>query len=561
MRLPRLTPLALTATVALLASGPVAGQTCPGDDGFEDNDDCAATATLTAGTHSALAVKGVANAGGIDADYYQITVPTGQQLTIDAIFTHANGDIDLLLYEGLNCAALTSIGGSATDDESVSATNNTGSPVDYSLWVDPFGSGFDCNDYTLVVTMVNDPCTNPTPDAYEDNDDCPSAQAVVGPNIPALNVQNGDEDYYIITTQPGALTFIDVNFIHNNGDIDIELFDDLACANQVALSQSVSDNETVTFQNQSASPLDVVLHVYGYGTGFGCNDYDIVISTSADPCLVLAEDANEENDDCVSATVATEGTLASQATFIGDPDWIRIDLTDGEMMTADLLFTHANGDLDMALWDGCPGTEIDISQSVDDNEQLLYTNSTGGPISIYLEIYVWQTSTFTCNSYDLSIALDGGVAGMPMCAGDGSVTACPCLNESALGAGEGCLSSLGMGAILQTSGSNSVGADDIAFTITQGRPSQPSMLVQGASLIGTPFKDGVLCTGTPTERVEVVFLDANGEGTTVGSIVTNGNVSPGDTRYYQQWYRDPGGVSPCGTGSNFSGGVMVVYAP
>jgi hypothetical protein len=561
MRIPRLAPLALAATVALLASSTVAAQTCPLDDGFEDNDDCTTTAVLTAGTHSALALKGAAFATGLDADYFQFTVPTGQQLTVDAIFSHAGGDIDLLLYEGLNCATLTSIGGSATDNESVSATNNSGANLDYSLWVDPYGSGFDCNDYTLVVTITSDPCVNPTPDAYEDNDDCVSAQMAAGPSIPSLNVQNGDEDYYIITAAPSALTFIDVNFLHNNGDLDIELFDDLACLNQVSLSQSVSDNETVSFQNVSATPIDVVLHVYGYGSGFGCNDYDIAISTSSDPCLSLAEDGNEENDDCVTATIATEGTISSQATFIGDPDWIQIDLTDGETLTADLLFTHANGDLDMALWEGCPGVEVDVSQSVDDNEQLLYTNTTGGPISVYLEIYVWQTSTFTCNSYDLTIGLDGGVAGVAMCAGDGSVVACPCLNESTPGANEGCKSSLGFGAKLETSGSNSVAADDIAFVISQGRPGQPSMLVQGASLVGIPFKDGVLCTGTPTERVEVVFLDAAGGGTTVTSIVTGGAVAPGDTRYYQQWYRDPGGVSPCGTGSNFTGGVMVVYQP
>ena len=561
MRIPRFTPHTLAVMTALFVSAPASAQTCPGDDGFEENDTCAATAVLAAGTHNGLALKGAAHASGLDADYFQFSVPNGQQLTVDAIFSHAAGDIDILLYEGLNCATLTSIGGSATDNETVSATNNSGSTLDYSLWVDPYGSTFDCNDYTLVVTISNDPCVNPTADAYEDNDTCATAQPAAGPAISALNVQNGDEDFYIITTQPGALTFIDVNFVHNNGDLDIKLFDDLACTNQVAISQSVSDDETVSFQNVSGSPLDVVLHVYGYGSGFGCNDYDIAISVSNDPCAVLAEDSNEENDDCVVATPAPEGTIAAQATFLADPDWFRVDLTDGETLTADLLFTHANGDLDMRLWDGCPGTEIDSSETVSDNEQIVYTNNSGGSASVYLEVYVWQGSTFSCNSYDLSITLDGGIAGLPMCFGDGSAAPCPCVNESVVGAGEGCNSSLGVGAILVTNGSASVAADDISFTVTQARANQPSMLVQGATLIASPFKDGVLCTGNPTERVEVVFTDASGSGTTVSSIVTNGAVSPGNTRYYQQWFRDPGGVSPCGNGSNFSSGVMVVYEP
>jgi hypothetical protein len=156
-----------------------------------------------------------------------------------------------------------------------------------------------------------------------------------------------------------------------------------------------------------------------------------------------------------------------------------------------------------------------------------------------------------------SIEIMPGTVGTASCFGDGTSGPCPCLNESTLGAGEGCNNSLGFGAILSATGSGTVAGDDTVFTMTQGIPNETSMLVQGQNLIAAPFKDGILCMGTPTYRLEPITLDASGTGSSSVSIVTEGNVLPGQTRHYQQWYRNPGGVSPCGSGSNLSNAITV----
>ncbi len=158
-----------------------------------------------------------------------------------------------------------------------------------------------------------------------------------------------------------------------------------------------------------------------------------------------------------------------------------------------------------------------------------------------------------------AILIDRGIRPQDFCLGDGiSAAPCPCSNETPTYRAEGCENSQGHGAYLTARGALEVGADDATFAVYQARPNQPGMLVQGEATTNAPFKDGVLCMGNPTERIEVVFTDADGYAETASNISLEGSVLPFQTRYYQLWYRDPA-LSTCGTGSNFTQGLEVSW--
>ncbi|MCA8980899.1 MAG: hypothetical protein H6831_02865 [Planctomycetes bacterium] len=146
--------------------------------------------------------------------------------------------------------------------------------------------------------------------------------------------------------------------------------------------------------------------------------------------------------------------------------------------------------------------------------------------------------------------------GLVHCPGDGSYGPCPCGNEAPVGSGEGCVNSQGHGGLLTAQGSRVLANADIVFHVSQVRPHRPGVLFQSTWVTNIPFYDGRLCVATPQVRLQVLFADANGEADSTAPIAVVGGLVPGVNWYYQYWYRDPV-LSPCGTGSNLTNGLVI----
>jgi hypothetical protein len=162
--------------------------------------------------------------------------------------------------------------------------------------------------------------------------------------------------------------------------------------------------------------------------------------------------------------------------------------------------------------------------------------------------------------------------GVGFCFGDpGSGTPCPCNNDndgSLVGAGCGS-GSFASGAKLVGSGQASLISDTLRLSTRYLEPNQTGLYFQGDNDLspGIVWGDGLRCAGGALKRIGVRLADANGDSDTSGfpfSISAKvGNLQPGDTKYYQCWYRTVVNP-PCGSGVhdfNTSNGYAITWLP
>ncbi len=143
----------------------------------------------------------------------------------------------------------------------------------------------------------------------------------------------------------------------------------------------------------------------------------------------------------------------------------------------------------------------------------------------------------------------------------GTNVPCPCGNVVLPGAVSGCANSTGVGATLLTSGSAGIAAGDLQLLISGLPEDEPGIFISGLLPAETPFRAGLLCVGGPTLRLEKVpfspggtaYMPAPGHPAVWEQVGAN----PGETHYFQFWYRDSQG--PCGGRANLTNALRVTF--
>ncbi len=345
-----------------------------------------------------------------DEDWYAVRACAGGTLRVTAAFAHADGDIDLQVFDAEGNALGTS--DSLEDVEALEI------PVEgeAELFVRVYGFGDLGNTYSLAIEVadcgcevdgdcpagqacVEGACVAPEPcvdDGLEDNDAAGAATPAEPGDVAGLQVCAGDDDWYVVDVCAGGTLSVGLAFTHADGDLDLALHGDDGAV--LARSQGVGDEERVELAAQSARRLWV--RVYGFRGAEGAYDLGVVVD-GCDAGPVCVDDLGEDNDTIDAALPVLPGAAAGLAICAGDEDWYAVDVCAGGVLTTTVRFEHDLGDVDVQLVDA-EGAVLMTSASTSDEERLRHQAEGAG--TVLVRVYGFGGAE---NAYDLEIALDG----------------------------------------------------------------------------------------------------------------------------------------------------------
>ena len=348
-------------------------------------------------------------------------------------------------------------------------------------------------------------------DGFENNDSCAAAAAVGNGTSNNLVVKSTDEDWYSMSVPAGNTLSVTLGFTHAFGDIDVRLFGSCGGA-QLAIAESATNNEVLTWTNTTGSLQTVRCQVYLYSDTR--NTYSMTISGTG-----TGGGGGPPNDHCANAIVVGTGSFAfnsTGATTDGPSEPGACNFFGYSQIGADIWYRYvanctgnatiglcsSSFDTKLAVYDGasCPG-----SASAD-----ACNDDACGPGQGLQSQVVHPV--VAGNSYLIRV---GGYQGAT-----GSGT----LSITCSGGGPACQPNLGFqgpgSALFSVCGNTGTGGT-ITLSLTGGPPNVPAFLVYSVHNTGVPFAGGTLL---PFPNYQVLAFNTNGAGAL--TLVANGGDGP-----------------------------------
>lgn len=212
-------------------------------------------------------------------------------------------------------------------------------------------------------------------DDYEPNDDRANAAPVALGSFGAELCGDDPADWFAVQVGEGVFK-VDVAFTHAEGDIDIELY---AGNTKIGSSTSTGNNESIS---QRVSAGTYYVKVFQYGQGGACQNYTVALASEAGAPSANNDDfePNDSANDAAALAFDAHDALLCD----GEQDWYALELDRSGQLTVDVGFTHADGDIDIALYDG--DERIATSQGTSNSEKIS-ENLQAGTYLLQIKLY------------------------------------------------------------------------------------------------------------------------------------------------------------------------------
>ena len=284
-------------------------------------------------------------------DWFRINVASGTFLRIDAQFRHLQGNIDLQLYLD---------DGTTLISESVSLTDNerleieAGTDRTYLLRV--FGRPPASTAISYQLDISREPGPVCPDDGLEPNDNIAQAVLLTPQARIDAHICPGDPDWYVLPrVRIGTRLQVDLSFIDNRGDLDLEIYrgDQLS---PLRASRSTTDNETIDFSASFSG--DIFVRVVPKAND--SNTYTLRSTLQADPGGIRCLDDRFEPNNTIESAVSWTSSQNPQPLSLcaQDNDWFAVSVNAGEILEAEIEFRPSISDLELALYGPEPDTQL-----------------------------------------------------------------------------------------------------------------------------------------------------------------------------------------------------------
>ncbi len=389
---------------------------CPDD--FENNDSSSNPTDITSGTYGLLVCGQTSN--GVDDDWFRTLLQPGETLNVRLDFIHSSGNIDLFFYTDGSFSLPLARSQTINDFEELSYTAQREQYIYYR--VNTY-STVPANAYDMTVSVTPAPaCAD---DDSEENDTAATAAVMDSPGFLDRRAKcEDDEDWYSFQVTENQQAEVYANFF-GDADVDLFVYSDVAATDLVGSGVTTNArNESVVFTapDDSGTTAGDAQTVYTYYVRVDTKSrartsYDLLVYRDLDGngSFGVGEgnpdrscpDRYENNDTRATAYTLAAGLyddlrLCWRGGSGNDADYYSVYVPNDATLSVDLNFTHADGNLQLAILRS-NGTQAANSLSSDDNESASVLNDTGTGTTYIVHVY-GSGSGFE-NYYDLDMQL------------------------------------------------------------------------------------------------------------------------------------------------------------